>query len=303
MSDLEIFSPEPKEDPSESDPIIDLQPDYRPDLTALGIEETERGVCEDNYENRGILRRADLHWDAVYDTHGRPTGLIAARSKESLREKRIISLSEKIPLLADPKDRNSDYVVGLQLLGDDDAIRLTPPWVVSATRKYLAEQASGGPASPNRAPLAQPQRCRVLKDDGIRCMYWSSGRIKDDGLCRVHLKHVRKPGEDIERARKKIIQAAPYAADALELLMETAESEPVRLKAITEILDRAGVRGGSELLVDVEVNDARSPAVVIQERLARLAEGVAARAALEAAASADDGEPVTDAEIVEDSTD
>jgi hypothetical protein len=68
------------------------------------------------------------------------------------------------------------------------------------------------------------------------------------------------------------LQSAPYAVDVLEELMESAQSEPVRLKASTEILDRAGVRGGVELDVGVDVT-VRSPHEVIKERLARLAAG------------------------------
>jgi hypothetical protein len=128
-------------------------------------------------------------------------------------------------------------------------------------------------------------------------MLWSSGRVKDDGLCRIHLKTQRKPGEDVERARRKLIQAAPYAVDVLEDMMENAESEPVKLKAATEILDRAGVRGGTELSVDVEVNDARAPHVIVAERLQRLAAGAA-----NTAASLEAKNQIIDAEIVEDST-
>jgi hypothetical protein len=57
--------------------------------------------------------------------------------------------------------------------------------------------------------------------------------------------------------------------DVLEELMETAISEPVKLKAATEILDRAGVRGGMELNIDIKNTD-RSPAEILAERLARL---------------------------------
>jgi hypothetical protein len=136
-----------------------------------------------------------------------------------------------------------------------------------------------------------------MKSDGVRCMLWASGRVKDDGLCRIHLKTVRKPGEDVERARRKLIQAAPFAVDVLEELMENAESEPVRLKASTEILDRAGVRGGTELSVDVEVNDARPPHIIVAERLQRLASGAAG-----IAASLAEKNNIVDAEVVEDST-
>jgi hypothetical protein len=194
-----------------------------------------------------------------------------------MKERRMLSLHEKRPLLVDPKNVNSDYLTGLDLLVDGDASRIVPPWVLGATRHWHNEQEAGGvPEGSRRAPKALPHRCRMIKSDGIRCMLWSSGRLADDGLCRIHLKVQRKPGEDIERARKKIIQAAPYAVDVLEELMESAVSEPVRLKASTEILDRAGVRGGIEIDANVEVTDARPAHVVVAERLAKLASGAAA---------------------------
>jgi len=150
-------------------------------------------------------------------------------------------------------------------------------------------------ATEKRKPTAMPHRCRQVKDDTIRCMLWSSGRLKDDGLCRVHLRHVKKnPSDDIERARKKLVQAAPYAVDVLEDLMNSAVSEPVRLKASTEILDRAGVRGGIELDGNINVTDGRSAADIISERLGRLASGAIHTAAQLATA----GIEVHDAEEV-----
>jgi hypothetical protein len=297
MSDIQnFFAEEPKEDPSDREARFDTPLDLRPDLSELGIIEHERGVCDDNYENRGILRRAHLNWDPVYDATGSATGLIAARSAESMRERRVLSLAEKRPVLADPKNNNSDYLTGLDLLVDEDACRVVPPWVIGATRKWVAEQ-NEPTASDKKRPAALPTRCRIVKTDGLRCMLWASGRVKDDGLCRAHLKTQRKPGEDVERARRKLIQAAPYAVDVLEDMMENAESEPVKLKAATEILDRAGVRGGSELLVDVEVNDARPAHVIVAERLQRLAAGAA-----NMAASLEATNQIIDAEVVEDST-
>lgn len=292
------------------EPAVDEPYDLRPDLTALGIIEHERGVCEDTYENRSTLRRAKLNWQPVYDQSGVPTGMIAARSAEALRERRLLSIAEKVPLLVDPDNKNSDYTTGLALLLDDKALRITPPWVVGATRAWQAEQEAGGPPTARRQPKGLPHRCRMIKSDGIRCMLWASGRVKDDGLCRIHLGAIRKPGEDVERARRKIIQAAPYAVDVLEDLMENAESEPVRLKASTEILDRAGIRGGQDLNVEVEVSMSRPAAQVIAERLARLADGassIAARVqALESADISDesdeDGE-IVEAELVTSETD
>jgi len=277
--------------------VIDEPLDLRVDLTALGIEEVDKGVCEDNYANRGILRRARLGWDPVYSTNGIPTGLIRARSKETTMERRLLSLAEKRPLLVEPTNNNSDYLTGLDLIAEEASDYLVPPWVVHATRLYLKEQETGV-LNPKRQPLAQPHRCRQIKDDGIRCMLWASGRPKDDGLCRIHLRSVKhKTSDDIERARQKLVQAAPYAVDMLEDLMENAESEPVKLKAATEILDRAGVRGGIE--IDSTVNlDVRPAASVIAERLQRLALG-----AVEASAKlADAGIEVIDAEVVTEET-
>jgi hypothetical protein len=89
------------------------------------------------------------------------------------------------------------------------------------------------------------------------------------------------------------MQAAPYAVDKLEELMEYAESEPVQLKAATEILDRAGVRGGIEIDSNVNI-DVRPAAEVINERLNRLAAG-----AIQAAAMlSQNGSDVVDAEVV-----
>lgn len=273
--------------------VIDEPLDLRADLSSLGIEEVDKGVCEDNYTNRAILRRARLGWDPVYSTNGIPTGLIRARSKETTMERRLMSLAEKRPLLVDPESNNSDYLTGLDLIAEEASDYLVPPWVVHSTRLYLKEQETGV-LNPKRQPLAQPHRCRQIKDDGIRCMLWSSGRPKDDGLCRIHLRSVKhKTSDDIERARQKLVQAAPYAVDMLEDLMENAESEPVKLKAATEILDRAGVRGGIE--IDSTVNlDVRPAASVIAERMQRLAQG-----ALEANARlAQAGIDIVDAEVV-----
>jgi hypothetical protein len=282
--------------------VIDEPLDLRPDLTQLGIEEVDKGVCEDSFENRQTLRRAKLNWDPVYSTNGIPTGLIRARSQQSTIERRILSLAEKKPIMVDPENRNSDYLTGLDLVAEEKTDYLVPPWVIGATRLWLKEQEEGGPRSEKRKPLALPHRCRQIKDDTIRCMLWSSGRPNDDGLCRIHLRSTKhKTSDDIERARTKLQQAAPYAVDMLEDLMENAESEPVKLKAATEILDRAGVRGGIE--IDSTVNiDVRPAASIISERLNRLASGAIEAAGKLAAAGVrvETEEDMIEAEVVED---
>jgi hypothetical protein len=201
--------------------------------------------------------------------------MIAARTQEATKERRLLSLAEKRPLLVTASDNNSDYTNGIDLLLSDELMSIVPPWVVGATRVWQAEQINGIPVGSRKAPAALPHRCNQIKSDGIRCLLWASGREKDGGLCRIHLRTIRKPGADVERARLKLAQGAPAAVDVLEDLMENAESEPVKLKAATEILDRAGVKGGYEFDVNVEVTDARPASQVIMERLERLAAGAA----------------------------
>ena len=281
MTDIiEYVQEDPEDTPENTLPVVDVPYDRRPNLEELGIIEIERGICQDTFENRAILRRSMLKWSSVFDDQtGAATNLIIARSIEQDKERALISINNKKQLLSDPGNVNSDFLTGLDLLLDDEALKISPPWVVGATRNWLKEQEDGGPKSPKRAPLGLPGRCRLTKTDGTRCQLWNSGRIKDDGLCRIHLGSTRRTANNVEIARQKISQASTYAVDVLEELMETAISEPVKLKAATEILDRAGVRGGMELNIDVKTTD-RSPAEILAERLARL-ENVASMRASE----------------------
>ena len=267
---IEYLEEDPEDSPENRIPVVEVPYDRRPNLEELGIIEIERGICEDTFDNRGILRRAMLKWSPVFDDQtGAATNLILARSIEQDKERALISINNKKQLLSDPGNVNSDFLTGLDLLLDDEALKISPPWVVGATRNWLKEQENGGPKSEKRAPLGLPSRCRMTKTDGTRCQLWNSGRIKDDGLCRIHLGSTRRTANNVEIARQKISQASTYAVDVLEELMETAISEPVKLKAATEILDRAGVRGGVELNIDIKNTD-RSPAEILTERLARL---------------------------------
>jgi hypothetical protein len=107
----------------------------------------------------------------------------------------------------------------------------------------------------------------------------------------------------VERARSRLTQATPTAVDVLEQLMDSAESEPVKLKAATEILDRAGIRAGIDINTDVTL-DVRPAASIIAERLQRLAtNAIEAQRRFEATQEPETvivEEQVVDAEVVED---
>jgi hypothetical protein len=252
---------------------IDTPINLRPQLSDYGIEETDRGVCEDTFENRQALRRAKLNWLPVYAVNGVPTGLIQALSVEMQTQQRLLSLAEKQAILENPANKNSDYLTGYDLLAESASDVVVPPWVLGATKawaKQSNEIDATGVEPKKRLPL--PSRCKAIKDDGVRCQLWTGGRPQDEGFCRVHLGSLRnKPTDSVERARQRLTQAAPTAVDTLEQLMDSAESEPVKLKAATEILDRAGVRAGFDINTDVTL-DVRPAAAIIAERLQRIAQ-------------------------------
>lgn len=255
---------------------VDTPIDLRPDLSIYGIDEVDKGICEDTFENRAALRRARLNWIAVYALNGVPTGHIQALSAEMQSQQRLLSLDEKRAILDDPNDKNSDYLSGFDLLAEAAGDLVAPPWVIGATRQWAKWQNQNELERGRRKEPLLPTRCKAIKEDGIRCQLWNNGRIADEGLCRVHLGSLRqKPTDSVERARQRLTQAAPAAVDVLEQLLESAESEPVKLKAATEILDRAGVRAGFDLNTEITI-DVRPAASIIAERLGRLAEGAKA---------------------------
>jgi hypothetical protein len=306
MSDALEKDPFAKPELEQPDVQIDTPINLRPDLSLFGIEETDRGICLDTFENRQALRRAKFNWLPVYALNGVPTGLIQALSPEMQSQQRLLSLEEKVAILTEPEDKNSDYITGYNLIAESAADYIAPPWVLGATRAW-AKQQNSGELEHGKKELPLPKRCKAIKDDGIRCQLWSGGRSADDGLCRVHLGSLRnKPTDSVERARQRLTQATPSAVDVLEQLMDNAESEPVKLKAATEILDRAGIRAGIDINTDVTL-DVRPAASIIAERLSRLANNaIEAQRRFEASQEPEtvivEEEQTVDAEVVEDDT-
>ena len=276
---------------------VDTPIDLRPELDIYGIEEVDRGVCEDTYENRSILRANRLSWQIIYNGVGEPSGNIAVLSPEMATAKALKGVEDRSFILVDDRNPNSDYITEEALLIEEKADTVVPLWVSAATRAWVRIR-EARKTDPKKSPMVAgpPSRCTYIKQDGVRCLLWCTGRKTDDGLCRVHLggKHNNQVGA-VAKARDRAYQAAPAAVAILEQLMESAESEPVKLKAATEILDRAGVRGGIEIdaKIDIEV---RPAADVISERLARLLPTASAITAKLEEAAADN---VVDAEVVE----
>jgi len=275
-----------------------------PNLADWGIEEVDKGVCEDTAENRRIIRDMKSRFQPVYDNTGKPTNLIQVITPEM----RTAALTaSKAVLFTDDRDPDSDYITGIMLIVEPAADRVVPAWVLSATRHWLdvaEKRRKDGNPSYRPALLGPPSRCAAKKIDGHRCANWTNGTVDYGDFCRVHLAN-RPYGEEegaghLAKARNRIQSAALGAADVLEELMYSATSEVVRKSAADSLLDRAGVRGGVE--IDTTVTVTVDAADTVRERLAKLREGAIAKQQLEARMSghSTDDEEVQDAVIVDD---
>jgi hypothetical protein len=176
--------------------------------------------------------------------------------------------------LVNPDDPDSDYKVG--------------DWW---------DKRSQGRGTPAR-PLVG-HRCERIKTDGSRCKRWAMHGLR---YCITHsgaknLPNVREIHEQtVHNARMALLQAVPSAINRIEALIEDTSGEipaSVQLKASTEVLDRVGVRGGTE--IDVRMEDGESPADTLRERLEQLRRRAAETEALAAGrAQIIEGEIVVD---------
>jgi hypothetical protein len=283
-------------------PIIDIPVAQLIDLSVLGIQQADDGVCEDTAENRRILRANTLSWQPVWGSDGEDTGLIQAVSPDQQAQRLA---NTKGSLLLNKKDLNSDYLSGLQLLIEAESpdAASVPAWVLAATREWNRVMIQRDETGKHVAPaiVGAPQRCRQINISGRRCANWQDGRVAQNGLCNVHVRRYSNTAghNTVVKAHNKLRAAASTAVDILEHIMETATSEPIRLKAATELLDRAGVRGGYEVESKVEI-EVKPAGDMVRERLEKLQRGAIERAKLEEERLAAEAEVTIDAEVVED---
>lgn len=127
--------------------------------------------------------------------------------------------------------------------------------------------------TPHR-PLHSTRCTAINKGDGKRCRQWAvigfEKCVTHSGYAKLaNLQAYRE--RVIERARLDLLRGAPYAVERLVEIARDREINPaVSMKASTEILDRIGVKGGTDLTVTVEAEGA-SPTEIIRARLERLA--------------------------------
>jgi len=293
----EIESGEP------ADLEIEAPPGLLPDLGEWGIEEIERGVCEDTLENRKIIRQRKAQSRVVFDTNGMPTGYIQVITAEMYQTAQGLSKSS---LLSDPDDYNSDYLSGVKLILAENAKHLAPTWVLNVTRTFIRQQDRARDLGAD-APLLQsrlinvPHRCNATKSDGTRCWGWSDGSTDTAGFCRTHARRTSKAAAKAlsthQIMRNRMLSGAVGMLDKLEQLAES-EDERIALTATRDYLDRAGFKAVDhvETKVEVTVNDA---AEEVRKRLEKLRAGQEEKEKFFRQMHAQQQE-IVDAEVVED---
>jgi len=251
-------------------PLVETPVGQLVDLTEIGIDEVDNGICLDTPENRRILRENKFLYSAVFDDNGNATDYIHAIPKSVDEEHRI---STKAALFEDARDKNSEYLMGLDLLLDDDALRYVPAWVATATRKYLEIERKRDETGKHVWPylVSAPGRCVALKSNGTRCMNWHNGTATSGMKCKMHIGRGGEVAVNYrEKARSRMDSLSILAVDELEKLLLNATSEPVRAKAAEMILDRVGIRAGYEIESNVNV-EVHAASTVLEQRLQRLA--------------------------------
>lgn len=135
---------------------------------------------------------------------------------------------------------------------------------------YTDENSKFYGLSPNWTPTGQRPiptiRCHRIKPDGTQCKnrgLRGTGLNGTKAVCRMHggsIPNVKNSANAIvEAAKLQITESTPDAIiTIMELMKNTTTPQAVRLKAATEVLDRAGVKGGIDINVEVTNNEAPS---------------------------------------------
>lgn len=94
-------------------------------------------------------------------------------------------------------------------------------------------------------------RCIQIKEDGERCGRWSR---RGGTKCIIHENKRSKAmaAEKVQQARLRLVGMADDAIDVLHDLIAVGTNDAIRLKAATEILDRANIKGSTDINIEVE---------------------------------------------------
>lgn len=182
-------------------------------------------------------------------------------------------------------------VIYTAVYSEDDVARVN---MSSNAGKNSAHEQGVEIPSTWKATVAEPVpvvRCKAMSSTtGERCKKWS---LRGTTVCVRHggnLPNVKEHAEAVvDAARMRIMGLTDEAVDGLEELIQVGTAPQIRLNAIKEVLDRAGLKGGPDLAV--EVSHTISYKDEISNRLKEIKER---KAALDKAK-----EEILDAEVVD----
>lgn len=177
---------------------------------------------------------------------------------------------------------------------------------MTSNPEFLNEDGIPAKWKPTAAEPVPVVRCTAIaRSTGAQCKRWS---LRGTNVCMRHGGQLPNVADHaaavVEAARLRLIGLSDEAIDIVHDLAVNSTADQVRLKAATELLDRAGVRGGVEVDFGGNVEVTHETAA---DRARRLLEQTASRLAtkIETERETDD-EPteddpdVVDAELVED---
>lgn len=240
----------------------------QPDLSTWGIDAVERNVCEDTFENRQILNSVNLKYKVL------EPGLIEVLFNDygELNTKHANQFEAKKIILANPKNPWSDFLPFDEL--PLDYMEEAPAWIQRHLNKYNDAIDAGTPE--HKLPIL-PERCARTRADGSRCWGWSWPAVQAQGFCRQHCSNAAFNATEQmntlkDASKMRLAQLTGPSLEALEDLILNSTVPAVRLKAATEVLDRVGIRGGSELNISGHVeHEVLDPAQAVRDRLNSLA--------------------------------
>ena len=241
----------------------------KPSLSNWGIEEIEANVCEDTFENRQKLNGAKIPFK-IFEP-----GLLEVvfEDYDKLNKHHATQFEAKKIILANVRDPWSDYLPFDEL--PLEYMEIAPAWIQRHLNKYRDAIEEGVPA--HKIPVL-PNRCKRVRADGSRCWQWSWPAESANGFCRTHcdkyaFNATAQMAKLNDAAKMRLSQLTEPSLQALEDLVLNSTVPQVRLKAATEILDRVGIRGGTELSVSGQIEHTGPTAAdAVAERLNVLAE-------------------------------
>lgn len=265
----------------------------RPSLSTWGIEEVEANVCEDTFENRQKLTANKIPFSVL------EPGLIEVNFQDygELNKHHATQFEAKKIILKNTKDPWSDFLPFDEL--PLDYLETAPAWIQRHLNKYRDAQEAG--VAEHKLPML-PKRCRRIRADGSRCWQWGWPAARAEGFCRSHTSAAAFNATDqmnklTDAAKMRLSQLTGPSLEALEDLVLNSTVPQVRLKAATEVLDRVGIRGGTELTVGGTIQHEQvDPAQAVMEKLDSLRKRHLE--AQEAAAELENPE-IIEAEVVE----